>query len=179
VRSTLLRYAKNQSGFTLIELLVASAIGLIVMTGLTSLVLTTWRAGAIATSRVEASGQIRSFQFDAYDDFALSGVPTLTSCAAGSPPPCTVALSGLLASNTQVPVPANYKVAYVWDGINVDRNIAGGSSKHAATDVSAFSAYLAGTAPNQTVVVTMTVTIPSVPPYSETQTLQFFPRVNP
>jgi prepilin-type N-terminal cleavage/methylation domain-containing protein len=179
VKASIRRYARSQSGFTLVELLVASAIGLIVMTGLTSLLLTAWRAGTIATSRVEASGQIRSFQFEAYDDFALSGVPTLTNCTAGSPPPCTIALSGLLASNTAVPVPASYQVAYVWDGVNLDRQIGGGSSKHAATDVSAFSAYVAGTFPNQTVVVTMTVTIPGVPPYSETQTLQFYPRVNP
>lgn len=178
MKATLWRYARSQGGFTLVELLVASAIGLIVLTGLTSLVLTTWRAGAIATSRVEASGQIRSFQFEAYDDFALSGVPTLTSCSAGSPPPCTIALSGLLASNSAVPLPASFQVIYVWDGVNLDRQT-GGSAKHAATDVSAFSAYLAGTSPHQTVVVTMTVTIPSVPPYSETQTLQFYPRVNP
>jgi prepilin-type N-terminal cleavage/methylation domain-containing protein len=178
MKASLRRYARSQSGFTLIELLVASTIGLIVMTGLTSLVLTTWRAGAIASSRVEASGQIRNFQFEAYDDFALSGVPTLSNCTTGSPPPCTIALSGLLASNTNVPVPANYQVSYAWDGVNLDRHV-GGNSKHAATNVSAFSAYLAGTYPHQTVVVSMTVTIPTVPPYSETQTLQFYPRVNP
>ena len=179
MKASLRRYARSQGGFTLVELLVASAIGLILMTGLTSLVLTTWRAGSIAMSRVEASGQIRSFQSDADDDFALSGVPTLTSCTAGSPPPCRIALSGLLASNADPPVLANYQVAYVWDGVNLDRQIGAGGSKHAATDVSAFSAYLAGTFPNQTVVVTMTVTIPSVPPYSETQTLKFYPHVNP
>jgi prepilin-type N-terminal cleavage/methylation domain-containing protein len=179
MRATFLRYAKSQSGFTLVELLVASAIGLIVMTGLTSLVLTTWRAGTIATSRVAASGQIRSFQVEAYDDFALSRVPTLTNCGAGSPPPCKITLSGLQASKAGVPLITPYQVDYVWDGVNVDRNIAGGSSKHAATGVSEFSAYLAGPPGNQTVVVKLTITIQSYPPYSETQTLRFYPRVNP
>jgi prepilin-type N-terminal cleavage/methylation domain-containing protein len=179
MRSALLRYAKSQGGFTLVELLVASAIGLIVMTGLTSLVLSTWRAGTIATTRVVASGQIRNFQLDADDDFALSGLPTLTNCMAGSPPPCTIALSGFQASKAAVPVITPYQVSYVWDGVNVDRNVVGGSSKHAATDVAAFSAYLSGQPGNQTVVVTLTITMPGVPPYSETQTLQFYPRVNP
>jgi hypothetical protein len=42
--------------------------------------------------------------------------------------------------------------------------------------VTAFSATLTGTAPNQTVVVTMTVTVQA---YALTQILQFYPRVNP
>ena len=110
------RYARSQAGYTLVELLVASAIGVVVMTGLTSVVLTTWRAGTVATSRVEASGQIRSFQFDAYDDFALSGVPTLSNCAPGSAPPCSITLSGLQASNTASPITRPYTVTYTWDG---------------------------------------------------------------
>ena len=48
--------------------------------------------------------------------------------------------------------------------------------KHAATNVTAFSAVLSGTAPHQTVVVTLTVTVQA---YVETQTLQFYPHVNP
>jgi prepilin-type N-terminal cleavage/methylation domain-containing protein len=166
---------RSQSGFTLVELLVASAIGLIVMTGLTSVVLTTWRAGTIATGRIEASGQIRSFQFDAYDDFALSGAPSLSGCAPGAPPPCTIVLSGLQVPNSGTLVPAPYTVTYTWNGATVDRKV-GGNSKHAATNVTAFSAYISGTAPNQTVVVTMTATVLS---YAETQTMRFYPRVNP
>ena len=176
MNADLRRYAKSQSGYTLIELLIASAIGLIVMTGLASVVLTTWQAGNIATSRVEASSQIRSFQFDAYDDFALSGVPTLTNCAPASPPPCTIALSGVQASNSATPIPSAYGVTYTWDGTNVDRQIGSNAAVHAATGVTAFAATIAGTAPHETVVVTMTVKVQS---YAETQTLQFYPRVNP
>jgi prepilin-type N-terminal cleavage/methylation domain-containing protein len=175
VTARLEHYSTSQGGYTLVELIVASAIGLLVMTGLTSVVLTTWRAGTTATSRIEASSQIRNFQFEAYDDFALSGVPAITSCASNDPPPCTIVLSGLQASNSTAPVPAPYRVTYTWDGANLDREI-GSSSNHAATNVTAFSAYVAGTAPYQTVVVTLTVTVQS---YAETQTLRFYPRVNP
>ena len=170
------RYAKSQSGYTLIELLVASAIGLIVITGVGSLVLTTWRAAAVATSRVEASSQVRSFQFRASDDFALSGLPTLSNCDPGSPPPCTIALSGLQASNAATPIPVAYSVTYTWDGANVDRQVGSNPPSHAATDVTAFSAVITGAAPNQTVVITMTVTVQA---YAQTQSLQFYPRVNP
>jgi len=170
------RYASSQSGYTLIELLVASAIGLIVMTGLGSVVLTTWRAGVVATSRVQASAQVRSFQFDAYDDFALSGPPVLSNCDPGSPPPCTIALSGLQASNSATPAPHAYSVTYTWDGVNVDRRVGSNPAGHAATGVSAFSAVITGAAPHVTVVVTMTVTVET---YSLTQILQFYPRVDP
>jgi prepilin-type N-terminal cleavage/methylation domain-containing protein len=172
VKPALARYVRSQGGYTLVELIVASAIGLFVMTGLTSVVLTTWRAGTTATSRVEASGQIRNFEFVAYDDFALSGVPTISSCAPDSIPPCTIALSGLRTPNSTVPVP----VTYTWDGANVDRQVGGNAASHAAINVTAFAAYVDGSAPHQTVVVTLTVTVQS---YAETQTLRFYPRVNP
>jgi prepilin-type N-terminal cleavage/methylation domain-containing protein len=175
VKAELRRYARSQGGFTLVEVLIASAIGLFVMTGLTSVVLTTWQAGTVATSRIEASSQVRSFQYEAYDDFALSGIPAITSCAPTDPPPCTISLSGLKVSNPANPVPVSYQVTYTWNGADVDRHV-GSSAKHAATNVTAFSATLTGTAPNQTVVVTMTVTVQA---YALTQTLQFYPRVNP
>jgi prepilin-type N-terminal cleavage/methylation domain-containing protein len=174
VRARLEHHSTSQGGYTLVELIVASAIGLLVMTGLTSVVLTTWRAGTVATNRIEASSQIRNFQFEAYDDFALSGVPAISSCASGDPAPCRIALSGSRASNSTSPVAAPYQVTYMWDGANLDRQI-GSSSNHAATNVTAFSAYVSGTAPYQTVVVTLTVTVQS---YAETQTLRFYPRVN-
>ena len=174
MRTRVEHYSTSQGGYTLVELIVASAIGLLVMTGLTSVVLTTWQAGTVATSRIEASSQIRNFQFEAYDDFALSGVPAISSCTSGDLPPCTIALSGLKASNSTPPVPVPYQVKYTWDGANLDRQI-GSSSNHAATNVTAFSAYMSGTAPYQTVVVTLTVTVQS---YAETQTLRFYPRVN-
>jgi prepilin-type N-terminal cleavage/methylation domain-containing protein len=181
MKAGLRRYARSQSGFTLVELLVASAIGVIVMTGLTSLLLTGWRAGTIATSRVAASGQIRSFQSEAYDDFALSALPGKTGC--GSPPfTCPIVLNGSQASNMATPsINPNYKVVYSWNQLNkwLERTVGNNPPRHAATNVSAFSWYIAGGSPNQTVVVTLTVTIAGVPPYSETQTLQFYPRVNP
>jgi type IV pilus assembly protein PilW len=175
VRAELRRYAKSQGGYTLVELIVASAIGLFVMTGLTSVVLTTWRAGSVATSRIEASGQIRNFQFYATDDFALSGVPAISGCATASPPPCTMTLSGFQVSNSAAPAPSSFQVTYTWDGTNLDRQV-GGTSKHAATNVSAMSAYVASSALHPTVVVTLTITVQS---YVETQTLRFYPRVNP
>lgn len=176
MKAILSRSARGQDGYTLVELLVASALSLVVMTGLAEVVLTTWQAGKTATSRIEASGQVRNFEFAAYDDFALSGIPTLSGCGAGAPPPCSIALSGLQASNSTSPVLTSYQVTYTWDGANLDRKIGANPPTHAATSVTAFSAYLAGTAPYQTVVVTMTVTVQS---YSETQTLRFYPRVNP
>jgi type II secretory pathway pseudopilin PulG len=176
VKATLLRYARSQGGYTLVELLVASALGLTVMTGLTSVVLTTWRAGTTATSRIEASSQIRNFQFEAYDDFALSGLPTMSGCGADPTPPCTISLSGSKVSNSTAPVPTDYAVTYTWDGANVTRRIGANPATFVATNVTAFSAYVAGTAPHQTVVVTMTVTVQA---YAETQTLRFYPRVNP
>jgi hypothetical protein len=149
-----------------------------VMTGLTSLVLTTWRAGTIATNRVVASGQIRSFQFEAYDDFALSAVPDTSGC---NPVPwtCPIRLIGTSASNSATPALSSYQVTYTWDQTNhvLDRTVNGGGPRHAATNVSYFSWTVT---PNQTVVVTLTVTMAqSFPPYSETQTFQFYPRVNP
>ena len=181
MKARLRRYARSQGGFTLVELLVASAIGLIVMTGLTSLLLTTWRAGTIASSRVLASSQIRNFQSEAYEDFALSAVPDQAGC--GTPPfTCPIRLNGAQASNVPTPViNRNYQVTYTWDQANqmLDRAIGNGAARHAATNVSLFSWYLAGAPPNQTVVVKITVTMPTVPPYSETQNLQFYPRVSP
>jgi prepilin-type N-terminal cleavage/methylation domain-containing protein len=167
------RYATSQGGYTLVEVIVASAIGAMVMAGLTSVVFTSWRAATTATSRVEASAQIRNFQFDATDDFSLSSAPSITSCAANDPPPCTIRLSGLKYSNS---APSTYTVTYTWDGSNLDRKVEGNPANHAATNVSGFAATVTGNAPYQTVVVTLTVTVQA---YSETQTLRFYPRVNP
>ena len=166
------RHAKSQGGYTLVELIVASAIGAFVMAGLTSVFFTSWRAGTTATSRIEASAQVRNFQFDATDDFALSGAPIISSCAPNDPPPCTITLSGLRYFNG---APSSYQVIYTWDGSSVDRKV-GATANHAATNVSAFSVTVVGHAPYQTVVVTLTVTVQS---YAETQTLRFYPRLNP
>jgi prepilin-type N-terminal cleavage/methylation domain-containing protein len=183
MKATLTRYGKSQGGYTLVELIVASAIGLMVMTGLTSVVLTAWRANATATSRVEASGQIRNFEFEAYDDFALSNVPIPTGCLATVVSPCTtpIVLQGSRASNATTPAISPYQVSYTWDGVSLlERQTQVGTNPpvnfDAATGVTAFTWYLDGSAPNQTVVVTVSVTVQS---YIETQTLRFYPRVNP
>jgi prepilin-type N-terminal cleavage/methylation domain-containing protein len=176
LRADLRRYSKSQGGYTLVELIVASAIGVLVMTGLTSVVLTSWRAGTVATNRVEASSQVRSFEFYANDDFTLSGPPVITGCAPpGRRVGCTITLSGLKVTDLNT-APTPYRVTYTWDGTKVNRQVAGYSSNYAAIDVTAFSAVVLGAQPYQTVVVTMTLTVQA---YSETQTLRFYPRVNP
>jgi prepilin-type N-terminal cleavage/methylation domain-containing protein len=174
LKAAAFRYVRSQGGYTLVELIIASAIGLMVMTGLTSVVFTSVRAATTATSRVEASNQVRSFELFAYGDFAQSGVPS--TCAAPAPQVC-VRLNGFQASNSVAPVAGRYQVTYTWDGVRfLDRQLGGGEIRHAATNVSAFSWSLDGTAPNQTVVVHLTVTVQS---YSESQTLRFYPRLNP
>jgi prepilin-type N-terminal cleavage/methylation domain-containing protein len=166
----------SQAGFTLVELMIASLIGLIVMTGVTSVVLTTTRAATVAQGRVEASNQIRNFQSDAYGDFALSGIPTLNSCAPIPPAPCTITLSGQQASNSVTPSPGSLQITYSRNGTTVDRTIGSNPPRPVASSVTGFSASIVGTPPYQTVVVTLTVTVAG---YTETQTMQFYPHVNP
>ena len=162
------RYIRSQDGFTLVEVIIASAITVIVMTGLTSVVLTSMRAFNTASSRVEASNQIRNFELRANDDFAHGGMPA-GSC------PCTTApivLAGQEASNSNTPVPGPYTVTYTWDGsASLDRWV-GSSSTRLATNVTAFSWNQAG----RSVVVSMTVTVKG---YSQSQTFRFYPRLNP
>src|SRR5260370_18250635 len=81
------RYLKGQDGYTLVEVIIASALGVLLMSALTSVVLTSWRGAMIATSRVEASGQIRNFEFFPYDDFAPSNVPSGSGSVQAAP--CT------------------------------------------------------------------------------------------
>jgi prepilin-type N-terminal cleavage/methylation domain-containing protein len=180
MKATLLRYAKDQSGYTLVELIVASAIGLFVMTGLTSMVLTTYQAGTTATSRIEASSQIRNFQFEAYDDFSLSNLPLPNGCAGTAASPCTtpIALQGMQASNSTNPITSAYQVTYTWDMPNrlLMRQVNGNPAVEAANSVTAFSWYLDGSGSHQMVVVTISVKVQS---YTETQVLRFYPRVNP
>lgn len=179
MKSVLRRYAKDQSGYTLVELIVASAIGLFVMTGLTSVVLTTYQAGTTATSRIEASSQIRNFQFEAYDDFALSNLPVPNGCVGTAASPCStpIALQGVQASNATNPTTTAYQVTYTWDGSDLlMRQVNGNPAVEAANGVTAFSWYLDGSGSHQMVVVTISVTVQS---YTETQVLRFYPRVNP
>jgi prepilin-type N-terminal cleavage/methylation domain-containing protein len=168
VKSQWRRYLRSQGGFTLVEVIVASAITVIVMTGLTSVVLTSMRAYNTATSRVEASTQIRNFELRANDDFPRGGMPA-GSC------PCTttpIVLTGQQASNSNAPVPGPYTVSYTWDGSAfLDRQV-GSTSTHLAANVTAFSWNQVG----RSVVVSMTVTVQG---YSQSQTFRFYPRLNP
>ena len=178
MRRRLGTYARGQGGYTLVEVIIASAIGAVVLAGLTSVILTSYRAANIATSRVEASGQIRNFEFFAYDDFARSGMPGVPgTCGLPPNPPCQtqpLVLPGFQASNSATPVVQPLQVTYAWDGVQfLDRQV-GSSSLHAATDVSAFSWYLDPT--NQDVVVTLTITVQA---FTEYQTFRFQPRLNP
>ena len=166
---------KGQNGYTLVELIIAVAIGALLMSALTSVLLTSWRAATIASSRVEASSQIRNFEYFAYDDFARSAAPSDPGCVPSSP--CTtqpLVLSGLQVSNS-TPVPASFQVSYAWDGSNfLDRTVATtDATGHAATNVTAFSWFVDT---NATVVVSLTVTVQA---YSVSQTFRFDPRMNP
>jgi len=169
------QYLKGQDGYTLVEVIIASALGVLLMSALTSVVLTSWRGAMIATSRVEASGQIRNFEFFAYDDFARSNVPSGSGCVQAAP--CTtqpLVLNGYQVSNSTA-IPAFFQVTYTWDGAAfLDRTVAAtGATGHAATDVSTFSWYVDT---DQSVVVNLTVTVQA---YSQSQTFRFDPKVNP
>jgi prepilin-type N-terminal cleavage/methylation domain-containing protein len=178
------RRHRAQAGFTLIELLIASALGLIVMSGLASVVLTTSRASQTASDRVEAAGQIRSFQQSAYNDFAGSSLPVLPGGCGSSSAPCThspIQLQGCQMSNSNAPSLLRRTVIYAWPtgSDHVLRQI-GTNSHTAATNVTAFSWYVDSTSPNKSVVVTLTVTMgTSGTAISQSQTMRFYPRVDP
>lgn len=168
------RQLRKQDGYTLVEVIISSAIGLFLMTGLTSVVLTAVRAVNIATARIEASSQIRSFQLFANDDFARSPVPGSGGCVGTPPTSCTIALSGPRASNAATPTVSKYGVTYKWDGGTrfLDR-VVDGYAVHAATNVTAFSYSVEG----QNVVVKITVTVQNGSPsdaYSQSQTMRFY-----
>lgn len=154
------RAIRSQGGYTLVELIIALGLFALLTSAIGSVMLTTWRGTAIAVSQVEASSQIRHFEYFAYDDFATGNVNTLTGCTLASPCTSPIALSA---------------VTYRWDGSNFLDRVFNGSlyTAHAATNVTAFSWYVDT---NSTVVVSLTVTVST---YSESQTFRFYPRVNP
>jgi prepilin-type N-terminal cleavage/methylation domain-containing protein len=172
-------YVRGQSGFTLVELVITSALTLVVMSALTSVILTTMKGASVATGRIEASNQVRNFEFRAADDFARSNMPILGGCGTLASP-CTttpLVLAGRQVTNAFPPVPSRYQVTYTWDGAAfLDRQVGNGESVHIATNVTAFAWYVDGTPPNQTVVVSLTVTVLS---YNESQVFRFYPRLNP
>ena len=173
---------RYQRGFTLIELLIASALGVLVLSALTSIVLTTSLAAGIAYSRIEASAQVRNFQLTAYDDFALSRPPVAPGCGPRDSP-CTtqgLVLNGSRMPNTNAGTATPYAVTYTWhdNDSNLVRQVAGLSSRVVASNVSAFSWYVDSSGAHPTVVIDMTVTVKSFSTtYSESQTLRFYPRV--
>jgi prepilin-type N-terminal cleavage/methylation domain-containing protein len=168
-----------QAGFTLIELIVASAIGLIIMSALTSVVLTTYRASQAASSRVEAAGEIRTFEQNAYGDFATSSLPVPPGGCGSSSSPCIhdpIQLQGCKMTNSITPSPQPRAVTYAWPlgSSSIDRKVGGVTSNPAAAGVTAFSWYLDGTVPNQSVVITLRVQVGAI---TQSQTMRFLPRV--
>ncbi len=178
---------RGQAGYTLVELIIATAMGAIVLGAVTSIVLTTAVATNVATSRVDASNQVRTFQVTAYDDIALSSVPSPAGCGAPSQPCTTQAmvLAGLRLSNATPGVPSSgvptaYSVTYTWNSTTgvVVRQVAGGPSRTVATNVTSYSWYVDRSGAYPAVVVNLTVTFNSYNSlHSQSQSLRFYPRV--
>jgi len=176
---------KSQGGFTLIELLIATALGLVLMGALASVVVTTMIAANTATGRVQASAQVRNFQLAASDDFALARPPMPSGCGTRANP-CTT--QDLLLQGSHQPAlggdPTLYTVRYVWDPslqhvTRLASSDVGTSSRVIASQVTRFSWYVDSTS-HATVVVNLTVTIPSYnATYSESQTFRFYPHLTP
>jgi prepilin-type N-terminal cleavage/methylation domain-containing protein len=165
----------SQAGFTLIELVIATALGVVVMGALTSVVLTGVVAANSATSRVEASAQIRNFELTAYDDFALSHAPAPGGCFYSSP--CTteaLVLKGV-TQPSGLSAPPKRTVSYLWNASKqeVTREAAAGT-RTVARNVTRFGWYVDG----PTVVVRLTVKVSFYNTSSaQSQTLRFYPRV--
>jgi prepilin-type N-terminal cleavage/methylation domain-containing protein len=168
---------RSQAGYTLIELVIATALGVVVMGALTSVVLTGAMAANSATSRVEASAQIRNFELTAYDDFVLSHAPAPGGCTFSSP--CTtqeLVLQGVTKpSGLNAPPPRT--VIYFWDaGQQAVKRQVGDVRRTVATNVTRFGWYVEG----PTVVVRLTVKVSFYnTSNAQSQTLRFYPRVTP
>jgi len=181
LRAQVAERRRRQAGYTLIELIVASAIGLMVMGALTSVVLTMTLGANIATSRVEASAQIRNFQLTAYDDFALSRPPNPPGCGTQAGP-CTtqdMVLTGDRMPNQADGVAAPFTARYSWDRSDqtVTRFV-NASSRVVASSVTGYSWYVDQSGAHPVVVVGMNVTVGFYnTSYTESQTLLFYPRV--
>jgi prepilin-type N-terminal cleavage/methylation domain-containing protein len=174
---------RRQAGFTLIELLIASVLGLMVLSALTSVVLTTSVATNTAYGRIEASSQVRTFQLTAYDDFAMATAPAPSGCGTQAMP-CTtqeMVLRGLRVPNLANGVAAPYVVRYSWDStadVVTRYSITDGSSRVAANHVTVYSWYIDRSGSRPSVVISLTVTIPSYnASYSQSQTFRFSPQV--
>ena len=172
---------RSQAGYTLVELLVATAIGTIVLGALTSIVVTTAISTNVATSRVDASSEIRNFQLAAYDDMTLSRPPVGSGC--GTPDNvCTaqpMVLVGQRVPNADSGAPTGYSVTYTWDPASqVVTRQAGSASRSVTTGVTQYSWYVDSSTTHPAIVVMLTVTINTYnASYSDTQTLRFVPRI--
>ena len=171
---------RRQAGYTLVELIVATAIGTIVLGALTSIVLTTAISTNVATSRVDASGQIRNFQLNAYDDMAFSNVPAPSGCGTQANP-CTsqpMVLQGQRVPNQPSGAPAPYSVTYTWDPSQqtVSRQ-AGSAIRTVAENVTGYSWFIDSSGAQPAVVVSLTVTVRTYnAPYVDSQSFRFVPR---
>jgi prepilin-type N-terminal cleavage/methylation domain-containing protein len=176
-RSPAKRRHNGQAGFTLIELLVATTIGVVLLTALSSVVLTTYRADQTAIARTEVAGEIRNFQQNAYDDFASSVAPSTPAGCGTAAQPCTdsqITLVGCLPSTSYSVSSGKRTVSYQWSaGTNTIVRQAGPGSVPAASNVIAFAWYVDTANGGPTVVVSMTVQIKAI---SQSQTMRFFPR---
>jgi prepilin-type N-terminal cleavage/methylation domain-containing protein len=172
---------RSQAGYSLIELVIASAIGLMVMGALTSVFLTMALAANTATSRVEASAQIRNFQLTAYDDFALSAPPPTTGCGT-KVSPCTtqdMVLQGDRMTNQVAGAASPFTARYAWDPTQqVVTRFVRAASRVAASGVVDYSWYVDPSGAHPVVVVNLTVTVGFYnTSYTESQALLFYPRV--
>jgi len=180
------RRRRAQAGFTLIEVIIATALGLLVLSALTSVVMTTSMAAATITGRVETSAQIRNFQFAADDDFALARPPTPSGCGTSSSP-CTTAivlLGNLMPNDANPTVPAApFTVRYVWDpNLQIVTRFTEKGQKPPAGSSLAHHGVLVVhryVGAHHTVVIAMTVTVRGSfgTIYNESETLRFYPRV--
>jgi len=172
---------RRQAGYTLIELIIASAIGLMVMGALTSVVLTMTLGANTATSRVEASAQIRNFQLTAYDDFALSRPPNPSGCGTQASP-CTtqeMVLTGDRMPNQAAGAAAPFTARYTWDpSEQTVTRFVDASSRVVASSVTGYSWYIDQSGAHPVVVIGMNVTVGFYnTSYTQSQTLLFYPRV--
>jgi len=172
---------RGQAGYTLIELIIATAIGLVVMSAVVSVLVTSLVGINTAATRVEASSQIRSFQLFAYDDFALSRPPATSGCGTSSSP-CTtqpMVLSGSRMSNQDSGAASPFTATYSWDpGTGAVTRSTPGGSRIAAGSVTSFQWYVDPSGGHPVVVVAMSVTVGFYnTTYTQSQTLLFYPRI--
>ena len=172
---------KRQAGLTLIELIIATTLGLLVLGALTSVVVTMMMADNTASGRIQASSQVRNYQFAADDDFVLARPPVAPGCGTATAQ-CTtqdLVLTGARPPTSADAPPVMYTVRYAWDpSLQVVTRYAGTASRVVASNVTAYSWYVDRTGLYPTVVVSITVTIPSYnATYSSSQTLRFYPRI--